>query len=107
VAEERKVNREARRVSPRGLITLPPDAQRALGIDEGTTNRVRMDVSADAVRLSRTDDPDVRADPRLSPGGLLQLSAEAHQALTGKRGGRYSVEYGDGSLTLRPAKSAS
>ena len=105
MAQERKVNREARRVSPRGLITLPPDAQRTLGIDEGTPNRVSMDVSDGVVTLRRTHDPDVRTDPRLSPGGLLQLSAEAHQALTGKRKGRYSVECGDGSLTLRSAKS--
>jgi hypothetical protein len=102
MAEERKVNRDARRVSPRGLVTLPPDAQRALGLDDSTTNRVRLEVGEGEVKITSSERP-TRDDPRLSPGGLLQLSAEAHQALTGRGKGRYSTEHSEGAIVLRPA----
>jgi hypothetical protein len=102
MAEERKVNRDARRVSPRGLVTLPPDAQRALGLDDSVTNRVSLEVGDGEVKITSTENP-TRNDPRLSPGGLLQLSAEAHNALTGRSKGRYSTEYAEGTIVLKPA----
>lgn len=102
MSEDRKVNLDARRVSPRGLITLPSQAQKALGIDEGTATRVSLAVGKGEVKLSATDSP-TKDSPRISPGGLLQLSAEAHEALTGRRKGKYSVEFGDGAVVLRAA----
>jgi hypothetical protein len=98
----KRVNTEARRISPRGLITLPSQAQKAMGLDDSKTARVDLEVGEREVILKRSDSP-TRNSPRVSPGGLMQLSAEAHEALAGRSKGTYSCEFGDGAVVLRRA----
>lgn len=82
-----------RRVSPRGVVTLPARARAALGLKGG--GEVKVSVQDGTVHLAPAPGggPGTR---EVSARGQMQLPADAHEALNGRRKGRVGVDPGDG-----------
>jgi hypothetical protein len=100
-----KPKMDGRRISPQGMITLPFITRSSLGFGRGQNVRVDIVVDEGGVRLSPSQvrSPNSR---KVSPGGLLQLTREAHAALADGGKGRYSCEIADDGKTiyLRPVR---
>jgi hypothetical protein len=80
LARERKPNLEMRRVSPKGVISLPLGARLALGFVKDKSKWITVHILADTIVLGGPEGLDkirVRATAR----GLLQLPAKAHEVL--------------------------
>ena len=93
-----------RRVSPGGMIDLPFETRKALGFVKGQPRYLHISVDKGTVHIRPAEKGEENA-VKASPRGLLKLPAEAHEALTQRKKGRYAIAAGEqGTLRLQPAK---
>jgi bifunctional DNA-binding transcriptional regulator/antitoxin component of YhaV-PrlF toxin-antitoxin module len=86
------------KVSPGGIVTLPVAARKALGLAKGQGARVTVAVSDGIVSLTTTGD---NGGFRVSPGGQLELRAEARAALDRGTKRHYWIELLDKKSSVR------
>ncbi len=86
------------KVSPGGIITLPVAARRALQMVKGEGTRVTVSVDDGVVTLASAGKT---GGFRVSPGGQLELRAEARSALDAGIKRHYWIELQDASGQIR------
>jgi hypothetical protein len=87
------------KMSPRGVITLPPSARKALGMEKGAGSRVGVEVERGAVVLTRR--PDDEKTWRVSARGQLELGGDAKALLGTTPTRNYWLEADDDARTVR------
>lgn len=89
------------KMSPGGIITLPPAARKALGMEKKQGCRVTVAVNNNAVQLVQTNKT---GGFRVSPKGQLELRGEARTALESGIERHYWLELDDlkKNIKLRP-----
>lgn len=91
MATETKRRNDNRRISPRGMIDLPLEVRKALGFRKGESKLLDVQVKGKSLLIRPAEKPGPYT-VKASPGGVFQLPAEAHQALTGGTKGRYDLD---------------
>ncbi len=86
------------KVSPGGIVTLPVAARKALGMEKGTGTRVTVCVDEGIVTVASSGES---GGFRVSPGGQLELRAEARSALEAGTGRHYWIELLDANRQVR------
>lgn len=86
------------KVSPGGIITLPVAARKALRMAKGEGTRVTVSVDHGAVTLGSAGE---KGGFRVSPGGQLELRAEARSVLDSGVKRHYWIELQDASGQIR------
>jgi len=87
------------KMSPGGLITLPVSARRGLGMEQGKGAHVNIQVKQNVIVLTPT-----AQGARVSPGGALEVNADAKRVLSAAAKRHYWLEVDDKShsVTLHP-----
>ena len=86
------------KVSPGGIVTLPVAARKALQMVKGEGVRVTVAVERDVVTIVRSG---TNGGFRVSPGGQLELRAEARAALDSGLKRHYWIELEDEKRQVR------
>ncbi|MCW3463444.1 hypothetical protein [Chitinophaga nivalis] len=98
-----KENLESRKISPKGVITLPPAAREQLKFKKGQGKRIGFAVEDKKVILF-TPAKEKQPSKKASARGLLKLNIAARKALkvSNGEGGLYAVKVDkkDGSVQL-------
>jgi hypothetical protein len=93
-----KLRNRSLKMSPRGVITLPPSARKALAMEKGAGSRVGVEVEGGAVVITRRDDEKTW---RVSARGQLELGGEAKALLATTPTRNYWLEADDEARTVR------